>query len=122
MALILLAEDDAVSRLYMSETLARSGHEVVAPEGADQLMAELELTRFDLILTDLKMPQIDGWQIANWVQQHRPDTPVIAVSGFTTYLPPEHLRPFAAILRKPVRSTRLLAVVSDTLARAGRGT
>ena len=121
MARILLAEDDEVSRLYMSETLAKSGHEVVAPEDAARLMAELEQTRFDLVLTDLKMPRIDGWEVANWLQQHRPDTPVIAVSGFTSYLPPEHLQPFAAILRKPVRATRLLAVVSDTLSRAGRG-
>jgi CheY-like chemotaxis protein len=121
MARILLAEDDAISRLYMSETLARSGHQVVAPDDAGRLMAELQQTRFDLVLTDLKMPQVDGWQVASWLQQHQPGTPVIAVSGFTSYLPPEHLQPFAAILRKPVRATRLLAVVSDTLARSGRG-
>ena len=71
MARILLAEDDEVSRLYMSETLAKSGHEVVAPEDAARLMAELEQTRFDLVLTDLKMPRIDGWEVANWLQQHR---------------------------------------------------
>jgi CheY-like chemotaxis protein len=121
MAHILLAEDDEVSRLYMSEVLAKSGHTVVAPEDAERLMSVLEQTRFDLVLTDLKMPQVDGWQVANWLQQHRPETPVIAVSGFTPYLPPEHLRPFVAILRKPVRSSRLLAVVDNALGRVGGG-
>ncbi|MES1164669.1 MAG: sigma-54 dependent transcriptional regulator, partial [Verrucomicrobiota bacterium] len=57
-----------------------NGHEVVAadgPEGAAYIRAE----RFDLILTDIRMPGIDGFEIIACARQHAPQTPVIAMSG-----------------------------------------
>lgn len=117
MARILLAEDDPILRLAMTEALAAAGHVVVAPEAGEALRGALERAPFDLVLTDLKMPGMDGWAVADWVQAHRPGTAVIAISGFVPYLPREQLAPFAAILQKPIRDARLLGAVEQALAR-----
>ncbi|MBI5443930.1 MAG: PAS domain-containing protein, partial [Deltaproteobacteria bacterium] len=57
---ILLADDDAVSRLFARELLSRLGHEAVAVSDGDEALRSLSRERFDLALMDIQMPVLDG--------------------------------------------------------------
>lgn len=57
---ILLAEDEQVMREYLARALERSGYEVVAVDSGTAAAPLLEAERFDLLLTDIIMPEMDG--------------------------------------------------------------
>jgi two-component system cell cycle sensor histidine kinase/response regulator CckA len=81
---VLLVEDEEVVRDVVAAMLEQSGFEVVA---VDQALAALDLckdgTRFDLLLTDLVMPSMNGVELAAAVQMQLPETRVIYMSGYS---------------------------------------
>ena len=84
MARILLAEDDDGVRAFVSRALAHMGHEVVEAEDgglAAEVMAD-EGGRFDLLLSDIKMPVMDGIALALNVAGSWPDVTIILMTGF----------------------------------------
>jgi signal transduction histidine kinase len=81
-ARILVIEDNELNRRLFQEALSLAGHEVgTAAAGGDGLSL---FTRgaFDLVVTDLSMPGMSGWEVARGVKQARPDVPVILLSGW----------------------------------------
>lgn len=119
MATILLAEDEPTLRLDLQETLEADGHTVVIARIGPELLQDMANHVFDLVITDLKMPQPDGWAVAAWLARHRPQIPVVAVSGFVSHLPAEQLRGFVAVLQKPYNAHRVLRTVRNVLAGSG---
>ena len=80
MGKILLCDDEESLCRSLSRILRSSGHEVVTASGPDGA-ARIREDRFDLILTDIRMPGVDGFEIIATARQHAPHTPVIAMSG-----------------------------------------
>ncbi len=80
MATLLVVDDDNNIRDTLCEFFAES-HECHSADRAEQALAFLEFENYDLILTDLSMPGIDGQQLLKRVKQTHPDTPVIVISG-----------------------------------------
>jgi DNA-binding NtrC family response regulator len=80
MATLLVVDDDNNIRDTLCEYFAES-HECHSADRAEQALAFLEFESYDLILTDLAMPGIDGQQLLKRVKQTHPDTPVIVISG-----------------------------------------
>ena len=64
MVRILLAEDDDSMRAYLARALEKSGYEVVAVATGTQAVPHIESDRFDLLLTDIVMPEMDGIELA----------------------------------------------------------
>ncbi len=62
---ILLAEDDEVMREYLTRALTRSGYRVTAVDRGTAALPLLESQRFDLLLTDIVMPEMDGIELAS---------------------------------------------------------
>ncbi len=82
---VLLVEDEQAVREIVAEQLEALGHHVVsAPDPARgcEIFAERG-DDFDLLVTDVVMPGIDGWQLANLLREQRPDLPVLLISGYT---------------------------------------
>jgi two-component system response regulator PilR (NtrC family) len=81
---ILIVEDEKVLRESLAELLAEEGHEVIqAPDG--KAAHELILQRpVDLVLSDIRMPEMDGLTLLGHVQKIAPQTPVIMVTAFGT--------------------------------------
>jgi len=80
MGKILLCDDEESLCRSLGRILRSSGHDVITangPEGAARIRGD----RFDLILTDIRMPTVDGFEIIATARQHAPQTPVIAMSG-----------------------------------------
>ena len=82
MASILLAEDDASLRTFLSKALGRAGHLVTSCEDGVEALAALELRDFDLLLADIVMPGIDGIELAQRATAHLPDIKVLFITGF----------------------------------------
>ena len=80
MGRILLCDDEESFCRSLGRNLRSAGHEVVTQNG-EQGLARLRQERFDLILTDIRMPDVSGFDILAAARLHAPGTPVIAMSG-----------------------------------------
>jgi CheY-like chemotaxis protein len=119
-ALVLVVDDALALRLVMARTLTDAGYDVLtAPDGvsATTLIQGLR-TPPDLVVTDLKMPAMDGEALAKWLAQHYPRLPVIFVSGFAG----DHEELPGPLLPKPFTSDALSTLVDRTLAERSRTT
>ena len=83
-AKILIAEDNELSRDNISELLRNQGCEVTAVEDGRQAMDVFIEDKFDLVITDLKMPNVDGLQLLEFVQEINPGNIVIIITGHGT--------------------------------------
>jgi len=80
MATLLVVDNDINIRETLCEFFAEN-HECHSADRAEQALAFLEFENYDVIVTDLSMPGLDGQQLLKRVQQTHPDTPVIIISG-----------------------------------------
>lgn len=119
MARILVIDDEPSVMKTHAGMLMAGGHAVIEGRQGSEIWTDLAAAVYDVVLSDLQMPLIDGWEIASWVNENRPGIPVVAVSGFVGNLQPAQLRIFHAVLSKPVRLGQLLDTVSDVLQQDG---
>ncbi len=78
---ILLVDDDRTFREFVTETLSRKGHRVVAVENATEALEVVSQTPFGLVITDLLMPGVDGLQLVGRLREQQPEQEIILVSG-----------------------------------------
>src|SRR5262249_32271418 len=79
---ILVLEDEDSVRSFLVETLAQAGHRVEAVPDVPSGFALLETRSFDLVLTDLALPERSGLAVASQVKSLHPQTPVILITGW----------------------------------------
>ncbi len=85
MARILIAEDEKMLGTYLAAALGNLGHEVyVSPDGKHALETLQNNAGFDLLISDIKMPKMDGRQLIESVlqQEELADIPIIIMSGY----------------------------------------
>jgi len=115
-AQVLLIDDEAEVQATLEQMLELGGHTVIAAGKGQQLQDDLARASYELVITDLHMPGLDGWAVARWVAEHRPGIPVIAMGGDIGGQDREALRLFAAGLGKPFTRKVLLETVARVLA------
>jgi DNA-binding NtrC family response regulator len=79
---ILIVEDDPIMRLGMEQCLSSQGFAVALCDDGAQGVSTLEKRRFDLVITDLRLPHHDGFEILRKTKASSPDTGVIVVTGY----------------------------------------
>ena len=81
-ATLLVVEDNRVNRLLLARQVEQLGHKVVAVENGRQALEHLERQRFDLMLLDIEMPELDGFALLELLLKdtRRGDMPVIVTS------------------------------------------
>jgi two-component system cell cycle sensor histidine kinase/response regulator CckA len=118
---VLVVEDEEVLRAGIRRLLQNEGYNVLeAPDGATalQLLDATPSDQIALVLTDLRMPVMDGRQLAAALARRRPSLPIVFMSGFTAQLMDLRLvSPGLAFLAKPFRNDDLLAAVKKQLQR-----
>ena len=82
---ILLVEDEKALCLLYEEELSREGYAVTAVTGAEEALAELGRTAFDLIITDIRMPGMNGIELITQIMGLRKDIPIIINSAYQSY-------------------------------------
>ena len=81
---ILIVEDDDMARKNLEHILRKEGYEVKAVASGEHAVALIEKQEFDLILTDLKMKQVDGMQVLKKAREELPHTEVIMITAYAT--------------------------------------
>jgi two-component system cell cycle response regulator CpdR len=119
---ILLAEDDQVMREYLARALERAGYAVSAVDRGTAALPLLETERFDLLLTDIVMPEMDGIELAQKAGEMCPDLRVMFITGFAAVtLKAGKTMPQARVLSKPFHLRDLVLEV-DRLFEMGNAT
>ena len=99
---ILLAEDEDAMRTYLARALENAGYSVVAVDRGTAAVPLLERERFDLLLSDIVMPEMDGIELAQRCAEISPETKVIFITGFAAVtLRASREAPQAKVLSKP---------------------
>jgi signal transduction histidine kinase/CheY-like chemotaxis protein len=113
---VLLVEDDAIVAAVIRGLLERQGHVATHAANGLEALAELAQARCDLVLLDLDLPGLDGFQVARLMRQHEPPgrhLPIIAITARTGG--DDEVRSRAAgmdgFLRKPLTGAQLAAVL-----------
>jgi|RhiMetdeSRZDD1v2_1073273.scaffolds.fasta_scaffold18394_9 CheY-like chemotaxis protein len=81
MALILIVDDEDYIRSVIEEILREVGHDVVTVRSGEEAVRLCEGRRFDLVITDLSMPGMDGLELIHSLRSSHEQVPVLAVSG-----------------------------------------
>src|SRR5947209_15846097 len=117
---IAVADDERDSREYIQELLERQGHEVVVAEDGRRLVELCREFRPDVVVTDYRMPGLDGLQAVVEINRER-GVPVILFSGRCDLdlagCPGAEC--VVVLLTKPIRQASLVAAVADLAPRAG---
>jgi len=83
-AKILIVDDESITRENLALILGKEGYDTVVAAGGAEAIRALEATDFDLVLTDLKMKDLDGIEVLEQAHKLRPDTEVIMLTGYAT--------------------------------------
>lgn len=112
---VLVVEDNAVSRGLLEDQLRVLGCDPTAVPGAAQALACLEKAAFDVLLTDLAMPGMDGYAMAEQACARWPDMPVVAASAHVTAQERARCRQagVSLVLSKPMALEELARALSD---------
>ncbi|MCP4292260.1 MAG: sigma-54-dependent Fis family transcriptional regulator [bacterium] len=108
---ILMVEDERMTRIALTGTLRKEGHEVTPCPDGDTALAALDNQKFDVVLTDLNMPGPDGIEVLRRAVENDPETKVIIMTAYaSTETAVEALRIGAYdYLSKPFQPDELLA-------------
>ena len=114
---VLVVDDEATIRDLLSKTLALAEYDVdLAPDGRTAL-DRLRIIPYDLLITDLKMPGVDGLAVIREARRLKADIPVIIITGFSTEASAIEAVNLgvSGYLTKPFRVPRVLAVAAKAL-------
>jgi len=105
--LILVVDDNVINRQYFSMSLKKSGYDVIAVEGGKQAIEQANITKFDVILMDIRMPEMDGYECTRHIRNIplQEKTPIYAASAEELFK--EYSDLFADFLLKPISPKQL---------------
>lgn len=119
---VLIVDDEPVIRSFLVRVLEREGYEVQAASNGHEALDYLDVTSFDLLLTDIKMDQLDGMELLRQAKARQPDLSVILLTGHATVSSAVAALRHGAYdyLLKPVRNEDLVTAVAAGLAERAR--
>lgn len=119
MSKILVVEDDSALRRLVTTVLARRNFSVAEAADGGEALAILSTTAFDLVITDILMPEIEGLELVRFVRARHPGAKVMADSGGGSHLVSytQLAKQLGAdeVLAKPFTPAELVAVVERLL-------
>jgi CheY-like chemotaxis protein/anti-sigma regulatory factor (Ser/Thr protein kinase) len=125
---ILCVDDEPLLRELIKEILERDGHAVEVSDGGQSGLDAFRLARdrgrpFDVVITDLGMPYLDGKQLAKLLKHESPNTPVVMLTGWGAFMKEEGDSPglVDGVLSKPPRSKELRETLYRLQTATGRG-
>ena len=116
MALVLVVEDESYVQTFIENALKVSGHQVVLTGSAREAFFLCQEKAFDLIITDIVMPEMDGFELISALHESNSQLPILAISGaFEDALKIAERLGTAGTLKKPFGPDDLLAMVDKIL-------
>lgn len=117
MARILVAEDEAPVREFVVRALEHAGHEVTSVGDGQRAVETLVTAQFDLLVTDIVMPEMDGITLALKVSKDRPAMPILMMTGYAAERQRAHNLDalIHKVISKPFSLADLLEAVDEAL-------
>lgn len=118
---VLVIEDEDHLRRMLLDTLAAAGHTVEGAANGLEGLARFQRGTFDVVITDLSMPECSGLDVTRAVKKMSPGTPVVMITGWGDVMKPERMGDSGVdlMLVKPFKMERVLSVLDDALALRG---
>ncbi|MFK7813772.1 MAG: response regulator [Maribacter sp.] len=119
---ILLVEDDNVSASILNKILLEEGYDILHVKDGLQAIHELSKNDYDLILSDIRMPNLDGYQLLEFIKEQPMDIPVVFISTFSSVEDEIKGLELGAVeyIRKPVKSNILKLRIKNILQQASK--
>jgi CheY-like chemotaxis protein len=120
----LVVDDEEEVGTMLGDVLETGGHRVVVLTDGAEAIARFRAEPFDLVITDLAMPRVSGWQVAQAVKEIAPAVPVVLVTGFGVELSADERRTHGVdvVVVKPLKIDDVLDVVARAMQRRARRT
>jgi two-component system, NarL family, capsular synthesis sensor histidine kinase RcsC len=112
---ILLVDDNAVVRDMLVDLVGSLGYAADAASGGAEALALFDRNRYDIVLTDLLMPGMSGWEVLAAVRERNPRMPVVIITGTPAVGDPRASQPGVAVLKKPVDVKALDETIKEKL-------
>jgi CheY-like chemotaxis protein/two-component sensor histidine kinase len=116
---ILVVDDEPDVAAVVKDVLLIAGHEVDTAISGNVAMRMVELTAYDLVFTDLGMPDMSGWEVAEKINELKPGLPVVLITGWGTSLDEADAtkRGVTAVVHKPFEIDELLKIAHCLLSK-----
>ncbi len=113
---VLVVDDEEIIRDFLFEVLNDEFDVVTAGDG-DEAIEKLKQKRYDLIITDLKMPRVSGDEVVRFARQANPEAKVIVITGYSSLYSVSNSATHgaSAFLSKPFSIKELMQTVSDCM-------
>jgi len=112
-ATILLVDDDPEIIEVLGLTLEHLGHRVTGITNGRKAIEAFKKGNYDLVITDLGMPDVSGWDIARAVKKLKPDVPVLLITGWGMQIKKEQLVGVDGVVSKPFGRDVLSAKIAE---------
>ena len=114
---VLVIDDEDNIRELLANILSRSNHKVTAASNGMSGIKEFEKGSFDIVFTDLGMPEMSGWEVAEKVKAINPDTMVVLITGWGVELNGSELegKNVDTVIAKPFRIKQIIETVAKAL-------
>lgn len=121
-ARILVIDDDNAVRDVLADILRTGGHHVVAAANGSEGLELFKQNELDLVFTDLGMPGMNGWEVAQGIKLLSPTTPVGLITGWGSSLDDSKVKEKGVdlIVSKPFRYNQVLDLVAEAMELKGR--
>lgn len=115
---LLIVDDEPLVRTYLSRTLRAAGHQVTTAADGTAALASYQQHRFDIIVSDITMPTMDGIDFLRAIRERDREISVVLLTGNPTLLTAQRAVEYSAFryLTKPVPDLELHAVIQEALA------
>ncbi len=116
-ARILVVDDEEFVRSVLSRILTQMNHEVTLAEDGEKGIQLFKEKKFDMVLTDLGMPGMSGWEVCRIIKKMSPLTPVGMITGWGTEMSASKMEEYGLdfIISKPFDFNQVLNVVAETM-------
>jgi GAF domain-containing protein/CheY-like chemotaxis protein/nitrogen-specific signal transduction histidine kinase len=114
---VLIIEDEKNIRKVLKEMLSTEGYEVTSVATGKEGIELLKKKHFDLVITDLGIPGMSGWEVADQIKEIDPSTPVVLSTGWGVKFDPVKMKDknVDRVMKKPFNLEQVLEVISDLL-------
>ena len=115
---ILIVDDEPGIRGLLCTAFRSAGYEAATASGGSEAIALCRQTRFDVVLSDVLMPDMNGHDLARWIAEQIPGTRTLLMSGFDAGCQGCPFAGRCVLLAKPFRPSEAIAAVEKALGSA----
>lgn len=112
---ILFADDDDFLRGAVAEKLRKLNFEVSEAKDGNEALEKFKSTPFDLLILDMMMPDMTGWEVYKQILEISGHSPVIFISGYSDFRTLEYLKNIYTFLTKPFRINDLIKAINEEI-------